>query len=128
MTRPLITRVTRTLAGLLALATIASCICEPPKPQRFAAPPRTPLTIVTPGSPQVVPPYSLVPPPGGPWENQPQLLVPGTPEGDGLCKLGSLRCGEIHPTPGRLCLLSAERCPRDGKFERIEGAPQIRSH
>jgi hypothetical protein len=122
MTRPLIARVTRALAGLLALATIASCMSEPPMPQRFTAPPREPMTLVMPGSPRVVPPYSLVP--GTPWENQPQRLVPGTPEGDGLCRLGSLRCGEIYPTPGRLCLLSTERCPPDGKFQRLEGAPQ----
>ena len=80
MTRPLIARVTRALAGLLVLATIVSCISEPPKPQRFAAPPRAPIT------------------------------------------------GEIYPTPGRFCLLSAERCPRAEKFERIEDAPQIPSH
>ncbi len=51
MTRPLIARVTRALAGLLAFATIASCISEPPKPQRFAAPPRAPMTIE--GAPQI---------------------------------------------------------------------------
>ena len=51
MTRPLIARVTRALAGLLVLATIVSCISEPPKPQRFAAPPRAPMTIE--GAPQI---------------------------------------------------------------------------
>ena len=122
MTCPLIARVARAQSTVLALIAIVGCASEQPQSPRFTD--RASATVDMPVAPPTAPPYSpyslVIPAP--PQENGPYRLVPGTPEGDGLCQPGSLRCGEIHPTPGRLCLLSAQRCPRDGKFERMEGA------
>lgn len=50
-------------------------------------------------------------------EARPDALPPAAGR---LCLLSTARCTEAFPGPATPCLLGTERCPRDGKIERLD--------
>ena len=107
MTQPQPSRLICLLSAAALLTTFGGCVSQAPEPSHPNSPSfglRGVLPFVT------VQPYPL------------QGNLP--PSRGVVCQLSTARsCSEIFPEPARFCLLAAERCPREGTFQRVEPVP-----